>query len=128
MNAPPESMIETMRADVPPEDRPAFDAYMAAMAQPRSVAILYDAGRLILSDPMIDAIMESMEGAGYQTVLMLRAEGIFEPGTLLRGELAFAGNQGLWEFEFDEGGQAVNFVVRDPTDEIAGRGVRGSGN
>jgi hypothetical protein len=128
MSAPSDSMIAAMRAGVPEEERPAFDAYMAAIAQPRSVTIVYDEGRLLLVDPMIDAIMTSMEGAGYETVLMPRAEGIFEPGTLFRGDLALAGNQGLWEFEFNEAGQGTGFLVRDPTDEIAGRGRRGAGN
>ena len=124
MTAPPEDRREAMRANRDPADLEIFDAYMAAITEPRPMSIVYTAAQLILDDPQMDAVMATAQGAGFQTLLMPRTEGIFEPGTMLRGDLAFAGGQGLWEFEFDEEGQAVSFVVRDASDAIVGRGAR----
>ena len=127
MTAPPEERREAMRANQAPDDLAVFDAYMAAIGAARPVSLVYEEGRLILADPAMDAIMSSVQGAGFQTLLMPRTEGIFEPGTMLRGDLAFAGGQGLWEFEFDDAGRAVSFVVRDSADDIVGRGAREGG-
>ena len=121
---PPDEMIEEIRSTVPPDEISAFEAWLETVSRPQPVEIVHEEDRLILRHPAQDRIMESMEGPGFQTVLMPLAEGIFEPGLLFRGELAGAGNRGIYEFEFDEAGRAVGFLIRDPSDALAGSGVR----
>lgn len=126
---PPEAARESMRASMPPEELVFFDRYVEVMGAPQLVDIRHgDDGMLYLSNPAVDDIMNEVQGEGFATVLMVRAEGIFEPGILLYGELAFAGDQGLYEFDFDDAGRAVSFVIRDPSDAIVGRATREGGD
>lgn len=124
MGVPPDSMQAAIKAGLAEDDVPAFEAYVRTASEPQAIELHHEAGHLRIVNPVMDAIMASVEGEGWETVLLPRAEGIFEPGTLFRGELAFAGDRGLWEFEFDDTGRAVAFVIRDPADEIVGRGAR----
>mgnify|MGYP001818410770 CR=1 FL=1 len=56
-----------------------------------------------------------------QGILLPRAEGIFDTGTLLRGDLASAEadgpSGGFWEFEFDDAGRAVRVLGRAAQDD-----------
>jgi hypothetical protein len=113
---PPEGMIEQMVATMTPEMAGAVRSMVATMKEPYPFTIEYDdEGRLIYRDPVL-ADWWVTDMASAQGILLPRAEGIFDTGTLLMGDLASAEadgpSGGFWEFEFDEDGRAVRLVGR----------------
>jgi hypothetical protein len=59
-----------------------------------------------------------------QHLLVPRAEGIFNAGFLINGELAFLDESGFWEFDFGPDGRATDLFERARDDELRGRGTR----
>lgn len=123
MGVPPDSVVADIRASLSPEELPMFEGWLASMMEPRTLHIRYEDEYLVVEDPGMEAFY-AQGTASVTLILMERADGIFEQGVLFQGELAFAGDVGLWEFEFDGSGRAVSFVGRGPMDEVAARGTR----
>jgi len=122
---PSEEELEVWRESVPPEEREEWDAYWVASLQPRDVQIAYEEESLFLYDPWEMSFTDEPDQPAF--LLIPRAAGIFEGGYLMGGELAFAGGQPYFEFEFDGSGRAVSAVYRSPDDEIMGRMTRSGG-
>jgi hypothetical protein len=122
---PSEEEMEIWRQSVPPDELEEWDAYWTAAVEPRAVQVTYEDESLFLYDPW------EMGFSGYPDLpaflLIPRAEGIYEAGYLLQGELAFAGDQSYIEFDFDDAGRAVSGVYRSPDDEVLGRMTRVAG-
>lgn len=115
-NGPPPGVIEEMTATMTPEMAGAVREMVALMQEPYTFTIEHDAeGRLIYRDPVL-AKWWVTDMASVQGILLPRAEGIFDTGTLLMGDLASAEadgpSGGFWEFEFDDDGAAVRLVGR----------------
>ena len=111
-----EAMVEQMTAGMTPEMTAAFRRMSALMMEPYTFTIEYDdEGRLVYLDPVL-AEWWMTELPGIKGILLPRAEGIFDTGALLMGDLASAEadgpSGGFWEFEFDEDGRAVRLVGR----------------
>ncbi|MBT8336396.1 MAG: DUF2911 domain-containing protein [Gemmatimonadetes bacterium] len=128
---PPLSVMEAQLEMMTPEMAGAVREMVAMAQEPYTISIEHDAeGRLIFVDPLLAKFwvtdVESVQG-----ILLPRAEGIFDTGTLLMGELASAEvdgpSGGFWEFEFDDDGRAVRMLGRAQDDRIILRAERASG-
>lgn len=120
-NAPPPGVIDEMTASMTPEMAGAVRRMVALIAEPYTFTIEHDAeGRLIYRDPVL-AEWWVTDMASVQGILLPRAEGIFDTGTLLMGDLASAEadgpSGGFWEFEFDDDGRAIRLVGRAQSDD-----------
>ncbi len=120
-NAPPPGVIEEMTASMTPEMAGAVRRMVALIEAPYAFTIEHDAeGRLIYRDPVL-AEWWVTDMASVQGILLPRAEGIFDTGALLMGDLASAEadgpSGGFWEFEFDDDGRAVRLVGRAQQDD-----------
>ena len=118
---PPPAMIEEMTATMMPEMQAAVRSMIETMSEPYRFTIEHDAeGRLIYRDPVLgDWWMTDL--ASVQGILLPRAEGIFDTGTLLMGDLASAEadgpSGGFWEFTFDDDGRAIAIEGRAKADD-----------
>ena len=115
------AMIERMTAGMTPEMAGAVRRMNDLMMEPYTFSIEHDEeGRLVYLDPVL-AEWWMTELPGIKGILLPRAEGIFDTGALLMGDLASAEadgpSGGFWEFEFDEDGRAVRLVGRAQRDD-----------
>jgi hypothetical protein len=120
-NGPPPGVLEEMTATMSPEMASAVREMIALMQEPYTFTIEHDAeGRLIYRDPVL-AQWWVTDMASVQGILLPRAEGIFDTGALLMGDLASAEadgpSGGFWEFEFDDEGTAVRLIGRAQQDD-----------
>lgn len=120
-NMPPPGAIDEMTAGMTPEMAGAVRRMVALIEKPYTFTIEHDAeGRLIYRDPVL-AEWWMTDLASVQGILLPRAEGIFDTGTLLMGDLASAEadgpSGGFWEFEFDDQGRAVRLLGRAQQDD-----------
>lgn len=120
-NAPPDAVVEEITASMTPEMAGALREMVAMVKEPYPFTIAHDdQGRLIYRDRVL-AKWWVADTASVQGILLPRAEGIFDTGTLLMGDLASAEadgpSGGFWEFEFDEDGRAVVLVGRAKSDD-----------
>jgi hypothetical protein len=122
---PSEEVLASVAATLPPEEAEEMMAYWEEAVKPRPVQVAFEDGSLFVYDPWDASFTDDPELPVY--LLIPRAEGIYEAGYLIRGELAFAGDQAYFEFEFDETGRAVSGLYRSPDDEIQGRITRVGG-
>lgn len=118
---PPAPMIEEMTATMMPEMAEAVRSMIAIMQEPYAFTIEHDdEGRLLYLDPVL-ADWWVTDLASVQGILLPRAEGVFDTGTLLMGDLASAEadgpSGGFWEFIFDEDGRAVRLEGRAKLDD-----------
>lgn len=131
-SGPPPGAVEEMTATMTPEMAGAVREMVALMQEPYTFTIEHDAeGRLIYRDPVL-AKWWMTDMASVQGILLPRAEGIFDTGTLLMGDLASAEadgpSGGFWEFEFDDEGTAVRLIGRAQQDDrIMLRATRAGG-
>ena len=120
-NMPPSEMVEEWVATMTPEMAGAVRDMVAMGSEPYAFTILHDdQGRLVYRDRVLAKWwMADIDGA--VGILLPRAEGIFDTGTLLMGDLVAAEqggpSGGFWEFEFDGNGRAVRLVGRSPQDD-----------
>jgi hypothetical protein len=120
-NLPPDEMIEQMTAEMHPDMAASVRSMVAMAKETYPFTIEHDdQGRLLFRDRVLaEWWMDDMDGV--QGILLPRAEGIFDTGTLLMGDLASAEvdgpSGGFWEFEFDEGGRAVRLIGRSQQDD-----------
>jgi hypothetical protein len=120
-NLPPEPMLAQMTAEMMPEMAESVMRMVAMMREPYSFTIEHDAeGRLLFRDPVL-AEWWVADTDAVQGILLPRAEGIFDTGTLLMGDLASAEvdgpSGGFWEFEFDDDGRAIRLLGRSQMDD-----------
>jgi hypothetical protein len=123
MGMPSDSAIASWRADMPEDQLPGLDEYLTSLEEPSTLRLEYDAegGRLLGYDASFARQMGGdPEQPQYQ--LVTRADGIFYPGMLINGELAFLSDASFWEFEFDADGQATRFVERGGGDRVTAIG------
>lgn len=116
-----EGMVAQMTAGMVPEMAEAVRRMMDLMLEPYPFTIEHDEeGRLLFRDPVLAEWWVS-DLDGVQGILLPRAEGIFDTGTLLMGDLASAEadgpSGGFWEFEFDPDGRAVRLIGRSQQDD-----------
>ncbi|HSG08209.1 MAG TPA: DUF2911 domain-containing protein, partial [Longimicrobiales bacterium] len=124
MSLPPDSVVEEMRAEMPPEQFAEMEAFLASMAEPSELTIRYDpeTRHLLGFDATMAAFLEA-DPSEPAYIFVIKAEGVFLPGWALGGELADLGEYTFWEFEYGPDGRAVRFVARDPDDEVRAVGV-----
>jgi hypothetical protein len=125
LSMPPDSVIEQMRAEMPPEQVAEMEEWLASMAEPSELTIAYDAEtrHLLGFDAMMAQFLEA-DPSEPAYMFVIKAEGVFIPGWVLGGELADLGEYSLWEFEYGPDGRAMRFVARDQDDEVGSVGTR----
>ncbi len=120
-NVPPAQVIEQMTADMHPDMAASLLNMVAMASETYPFTIEQDEeGRLVFRDRVLaEWWMDDTDGV--QGILLPRAEGIFDTGALLMGDLASAEQDGpsggFWEFEFDEDGRAVRLIGRAQSDD-----------
>jgi hypothetical protein len=128
---PPPEMLAGMLESMTPEMAGAVREMVAMAQEPYTISIEHDdQGQLIFVDPLLAkwwvTDIESVQG-----ILLPRAEGIFDTGTLLMGDIASAEvdgpSGGFWEFEFDDDGRAVRLLGRAQDDRVILRAERATG-
>jgi hypothetical protein len=117
-----------------PDDARTYFTVLRDLQRPRWILFNHDpeTGYLTMSDPIQAAMMQTLSGEpeGAQTegsaILLPRGAGTFVMGYLMGGELAFYDPRfaSIFEFDFDDEGRAVSFVLRDQDDDIEATGVR----
>jgi hypothetical protein len=120
-NMPPEAMIQQMISTMTPEMSSAVLEMVAMGREPYEITIEHDEkGQLVYRDRVVEKWWMAPPG-GALGILLPRAEGIFDTGALLMGDLVAAEadgpSGGFWEFEFDETGRAVRLVGRAQQDD-----------
>jgi hypothetical protein len=125
---PPAPMLESMLESMTPEMAGAVREMVAMAQTPYTISIEHDAdGQLVFADPIL-AKWWMTDVESVQGILLPRAEGIFDTGTLLMGDIASAEadgpSGGFWEFEFDESGRAVRMLGRAQDDRVILRAER----
>jgi len=120
-NMPPEEMVQQWIATMTPEMSAAVLEMVALGREPYPITIEHDEkGQLVFLDPVLEKWWMAPPG-GAQGILLPRAEGIFDTGSLLMGDLVAAEadgpSGGFWEFEFDESGRAIRIVGRAKQDD-----------
>jgi hypothetical protein len=120
-NMPPDEMVQQWISTMTPEMSSAVLEMVAVGREPYDFTIEHDdKGQLIYRDPVV-ALWWMSDMASAQGILLPRAEGIFDTGALLMGELVAAEadgpSGGFWEFEFDESGRAVRILGRAKQDD-----------
>jgi hypothetical protein len=111
-----------------------FEVLISA-PRPRPIEIRYDEASGLVH--FVDRLTEAAEAAFYSgdgadpevvygQALLPRAPGFFAVAGSFGGEVSAVNPRfaPLVEFEFDEGGLAVSFTIRNPRDEVVGSGVR----
>jgi hypothetical protein len=128
MSAPPAEALDRIRQNASPEELEQIDSWLASIEEPAPLTLVYDTEerRLYAYDPVMAEMMGDTSD-GPQHVLIRKGEGIFSPGALMNGELAFVFDESFWEFEFDAAGVAVTLVQRGGDDRVQGRGTRAGG-
>lgn len=118
-NMPPEEMVQQWISTMTPEMSSAVLEMIAIGREPYPITIEHDdRGQLVYRDPVLARWWMSDSAQG---ILLPRAEGVFDTGALLMGDLVSAEvdgpSGGFWEFEFDEDGRAVRLVGRAKQDD-----------
>jgi hypothetical protein len=120
-NVPPDETVEQMTAEMMPEMAEGLRNLIAMAKERYPFTIEHDdQGRLLFRDRVLaEWWMDDTDGV--QGILLPRAEGIFDTGALLGGDLASAAvdgpSGGFWEFEFDDDGRAVRLIGRSQQDD-----------
>jgi hypothetical protein len=126
---PPDSVVAEWRAQAPAESMAQLDAWLESMRVPSLLTLTYDREEQRLygyepEGPMMDGMEGERDADKPQYLLVRKAEGIFFPGILMNGELAFLDDYSLWEFEVDGDGRTEAFVERSSDDQVMSRGQR----
>jgi len=108
---------------------------LLAGPRPRPIRIEYDEESGLVR--FVDSLTEAAEAAFYSAedegpvviygqALLPRGPGFFAVAGTFGGEVSAVSPRfaPLVEFEFDDDGTAVSFTIRNPNDEVQGRGVR----
>ncbi|HSG47737.1 MAG TPA: DUF2911 domain-containing protein [Longimicrobiales bacterium] len=120
-NLPPDEVVQQWVSTMTPEMAGAVREMVAIGRVPYAIEIQHDEeGRLVIRDPLL-AKWWMTDLTSVQGILLPRAEGVFDTGTLLMGDLVSAEvdgpSGGFWEFEFDETGRAVRLLGRSQQDD-----------
>ena len=120
-NLPPDEVVQQWVSTMTPEMAGAVREMVAIGRVPYAIEIQHDEeGRLVIRDPLL-AKWWMTDLTSVRGILLPRAEGVFDTGTLLMGDLVSAEvdgpSGGFWEFEFDEAGRAVRLLGRSQQDD-----------
>lgn len=129
MGIPPDSVVAEWSKEMSEDVLHEMETWLDSMREPSHIRLVYDAEehRLYGYDPATAASWGEEGTDKPQFLLVPKAEGIFNAGLLINGELAFLGDMGFWEFEFGPDGRAITLTERLPDDTVQGRATRTGG-
>lgn len=125
MDAPSDSLLAVWSEGLSESEMVDFNKWTSLDHVLHDVHFSWDAesGHLRGHNRSIAALFDDPSYSEF--VLIRKGEGIFVEGGMMDGELMFVGEYKLWEFEFDNDGQAVELVQRARQDDrVMGRAER----
>ena len=135
---PTPAQIERISGGDPDDPTGRYLRVLIAEPRPRPIRIEHDETTGLVH--FVDRVFEAAEAAFYSgdgeypeviygQAFLPRGPGFFAVALTFGGEVSAVNPRfaPIAEFEFDEDGRAVSFTIRNPNDNIVGRGVRAGG-